>query len=154
MPAAAVYTHTNLIAQDWRALADFYIQVFGCAVLPPERDTSGEALARGTGIPGAHLRGVHLRLPGFADGGPTLEIYSYEPRADAGQKAVNRPGYGHIAFRMEDVSAARELVLAAGGSALGEIVTTPVGADRRITWCYVTDPEGNAIELQTAVQYA
>ena len=29
--------------------------------------------------------------------------------------AVNRPGFGHIAFSVEDVAAARAEVLAAGG---------------------------------------
>jgi hypothetical protein len=28
------------------------------------------------------------------------------------------------------------------------VVTTPVGADAAVMWCYVTDPEGNIIELQ------
>jgi predicted enzyme related to lactoylglutathione lyase len=38
----ARYVHTNLIAQDWQALANFYQQVFGCFPLPPERDFKGE----------------------------------------------------------------------------------------------------------------
>jgi len=29
------YTHTNLVARDWRRLADFYIKVFGCTPVPP-----------------------------------------------------------------------------------------------------------------------
>ncbi len=150
----AAYTHTNLIAKDWRNLADFYIQVFGCVPVPPERDLAGGPLERGTGIAGAHLRGMHLRLPGYGESGPTLEIFTYEPLAEAGEKAVNRPGYGHLAFRVEDLAEARARVLAAGGRAIGEIVTTRVGAGQQISWCYVTDPEGNALELQTAVTSA
>jgi hypothetical protein len=76
MCIAAKYVHTNLIAEDWRALADFYQRVFGCVPVPPERDFQGEALEAGTGIPGAHLRGVHLRLPGWGEDGPTLEIFN------------------------------------------------------------------------------
>jgi predicted enzyme related to lactoylglutathione lyase len=63
--------------------------------------------------------------------------------------AVNRPGFGHIAFSVEDVKSAREAVLAAGGHPVGDIVTLEVATDARVTWCYVTDPEGNIIELQT-----
>ncbi len=148
MTIHARYVHTNLIARDWRSLVEFYTQVFGCEVLLPERDLKGEALERGTGIRGAHLRGVHLRLPGGGETGPTLEIYSYDEPAPEGVKAVNRPGFGHIAFQVDDVPQARDLVLAQGGRAVGEIVTTPVGTDRRVTWCYLTDPEGNAVELQ------
>ena len=29
------YIHTNIVAKDWRRLADFYIQVFGCTPVPP-----------------------------------------------------------------------------------------------------------------------
>jgi len=145
----ARYVHTNLIAHDWQALARFYEDIFGCVPVPPERDLAGPAMEAGTGIPGAHLRGVHLRLPGYDDTGPTLEIFTYEHSVVRPSVAVNRPGYGHIAFSVADVAAARDTVLAAGGSAVGEVVTTAVTGKGQITWCYVTDPEGNIIELQS-----
>ncbi len=151
MDLQAKYTHTNLIAQDWKRLADFYQTVFGCTPVPPERDLKGEAVERGTGIPGAHITGAHLRLPGWGDGGPTLEIYTYHVEESGGQKAINRPGFAHLAFRVEDVQAARRVVLSQGGRAVGEVVTTPVGADHHITWCYLADPEGNLLELQTSI---
>jgi predicted enzyme related to lactoylglutathione lyase len=151
MTLQAKYAHTNLIARDWRKLADFYTRVFGCVFLPPERDLSGEILEKGTALPGAHLRGAHLLLPGWSDTGPTLEIFSYDTLAEEGQKAVNRPGFGHIAFVVEDVAQAREQVLANGGSPVGDVVTTMAGQSRRITWCYIADPEGNLLELQSYV---
>lgn len=104
------YSHTNLIAADWRLLADFYINVFGCTPVPPERDFKGEKLDAGTGLMGAHLTGIHLRLPGYDKNGPTLEIFSYN-RLEARQPvAVNRCGFGHIAFIVEDVQDARQAV--------------------------------------------
>ena len=148
-PLSAKYMHTNLIARDWKKLADFYQQVFGCVPVPPERDISGEPLEAGTGLPGAHLRGMHLRLPGHGPEGPTLEIFTYESLADGGKSAVNQPGYGHLAFSVEDVKEAQERVLAAGGTRVGEIVTITIATGARVTWCYVTDPEGNFIELQS-----
>jgi catechol 2,3-dioxygenase-like lactoylglutathione lyase family enzyme len=117
--------------------------------VPPERDFQGALLEAGTGIPDAHLRGAHLRLPGFGDSGPTLEIFNYNILADGGAKAVNRPGFGHIAFSVDDVVAAQQTVLQAGGRAVGEVVTLQVATGTRVTWCYVTDPEGNIIELQS-----
>lgn len=144
----ARYVHTNLIARDWRALAGFYESVFGCTPVPPERDLSGPDLAAGTALPGAALRGAHLRLPGSADG-PTLEIFTYTELAEGVPAEVNRPGFGHIAFAVPDVEAAHALVLANGGTPLGEIVTTRVGEGFDVQWCYVRDPEGNIIELQT-----
>lgn len=148
MSITAKYVHTNLVAEDWRRLADFYQQVFGCIPVPPERDFEGEALSAGTGIPGAHLRGAHLRLPGYGEGGPTLEIFNYNILQERPATAVNRPGFGHLAFSVEDVAAAQKAVCAAGGSTVGEIVTLQTATGGRVTWCYVTDPEGNVIELQ------
>jgi catechol 2,3-dioxygenase-like lactoylglutathione lyase family enzyme len=145
----ARYGHTNLIARDWRALAAFYQRLFGCEPVPPERDFSGSELEAGTGVPGARLQGIHLRLPGHGPQGPTLEIFHYTELAAGVPTAVNRPGFGHIAFTVEDVAAAREEVLAAGGRPLGEIVTLATATGARVTWCYVTDPEGNTIELQS-----
>ena len=142
------YVHTNLIAEDWQKLADFYTRVFGCTPVPPERDYSGPDLDRGTGLSKARLRGVHLRLPGWGEQGPTLEIYSYNALVAGSQKAVNRPGFGHIAFAVDDVAAARAEVLAQGGAAVGEVVTLTNAAGAQVTWCYVTDPEGNILELQ------
>ena len=144
----AKYAHTNLIAHDWRRLAAFYTAVFGCTVVPPERDYRGAEIEAVTGIPGVHLQGVHLRLPGYSEGGPTLEIFQYNTTAPGGPPALNRPGFAHIAFEVEDVAAAREQVLAHGGSAIGEVVTLTTRAGKRVTLCYVADPEGNGIELQ------
>jgi catechol 2,3-dioxygenase-like lactoylglutathione lyase family enzyme len=143
------YVHTNLVAEDWRALASFYQQILGCIPVAPERDLQGEKLEAGTGLPGAHLRGVHLRLPGYGDDGPTLEIFTYSVLTGRGQTAVNRPGLGHLAFSVDDVAATRRAVLQAGGQAVGDVVTTQIATGAQITWCYVTDPEGNIVELQS-----
>jgi predicted enzyme related to lactoylglutathione lyase len=145
----ARFVHANLIARDWRTLAGFYQSVFGCLPVPPEREYSGPAFDAGTGIPGAILRGVHLRLPGHGDAGPTLEIFNYTPLAEGHAAAPNRPGFGHIAFAVQSVDAARTEVLAAGGQPVGEVITLVVTGGRRVTWCYVRDPEGNIVELQS-----
>ncbi len=152
----ARYVHTNLIARDWRSLADFYERLFGCVPVPPERDLKGEKMEAGTGIPGAALKGIHLRLPGWGENGPTLEIFTYDVMAEGVPTAVNRPGFAHLAFSVDDVQAARTAVLQAGGKPVGEVVTLQVAgapANRcswpAVTWCYVTDPEGNVIELQS-----
>ncbi len=145
----ARYVHTNLIAEDWSRLVAFYTTVFGCTFVPPERDYTGPALDVGTGLRGAHMRGAHLRLPGYDTDGPTLEIYQYDVIESRPPTAVNRPGFGHIAFEVDDVSSARTEVLAHGGHAVGEVVTLTTAVGRRVTWCYLTDPEGNVIEIQS-----
>jgi predicted enzyme related to lactoylglutathione lyase len=147
MIAGARYVHTNLIAHDWRALAAFYRSVFGCIDVPPERHFTAAEVEAATGVPGAGLRGMHLRLPGRGDGGPTLEIFSYSSLADRQVPVANRPGFAHIAFAVPSVPDARAQVLAAGGAAIGEVITLATSLGR-VTWCYVTDPEGNIVELQ------
>jgi catechol 2,3-dioxygenase-like lactoylglutathione lyase family enzyme len=142
------YAHTNLIARDWRRLAAFYEEVFGCTPVPPERRQSGEWLERGTGVAGARLEGVHLKLPGHGEQGPTLEIYSYSEPADRPPPVANRLGFGHIAFEVRDVGATLDRVCERGGSAVGEVVTAEVSGRGRITFVYAADPEGNLIELQ------
>lgn len=148
MTINARYVHTNLIASDWRRLAEFYQQVLGCVPVPPERDLAGPDMDAGTGLRNARLRGMHLRLPGCGADGPTLELFSYDEMSPHPAPAVNRPGFGHLAFSVTDVRAAREAILAAGGGSVGEVVEVQVKGKGRVTWCYVTDPEGNIIELQ------
>jgi catechol 2,3-dioxygenase-like lactoylglutathione lyase family enzyme len=147
MTLQARYVHTNLIARDWRALAAFYQDVFGCVPVPPERDYKGAELDALTGFEGAHQRGVHLRLPGCGADGPTLEVFELTPDLET-SKAIQRRGFGHIAFEVPDVLEAQRAVLVAGGSRIGEVVTLTRADGWRVTVCYVTDPEGNALELQ------
>ena len=142
------YVHTNLVARDWKRLARFYEEVLGCTPVPPERNLAGAWLEAATGVPEARIQGIHLRLPGCGDGGPTLEIFQYSPEAGRPTGAADRPGYGHIAFVVDDVPRAREAVLAVGGSAVGETVTVPISGAGTITFAYVADPEGNVVELQ------
>ena len=144
----ARYVHTNLVAHDWRKLARFYEDVFGCRPIPPERELAGQWLDDATGIPDAEIRGVHLRLPGYVDDGPTLEIFQYNDEAERPATAPNRPGFGHIAFAVDDVNAARDAVIAAGGGTVGDIVSVEIAGAGTITFMYATDPEGNIIELQ------
>jgi glyoxylase I family protein len=148
MIAGARYVHTNLIARDWRRLAAFYESVLGCVPIPPERDYSGPVFDAGTGIRGARLTGMHLRMPGGGASAPTLELFNYSQLADGPAPTVNRPGFSHIAFAVDSVDEARAEFLAAGGSPVGDVVTLRTATGAMVTWCYVADPEGNIVELQ------
>lgn len=143
----ARYVHTNLVAQDWRKLAAFYESVFGCVPVLPERHYSGEQFDALTNLKNASLRGMHLRLPGFSEAGPTLEIFEYDPLILRAGEGVNHQGFGHIAFHVDDVRAACEAIVAAGGHWIGELLTFQVFG-RVLTTCYMADPEGNALEIQ------
>jgi predicted enzyme related to lactoylglutathione lyase len=148
MTIKARYVHTNIVANDWLKLAEFYEHVFGCKPVPPERNLSGKWLEDATGLPGAEIHGIHLKLPGFGEEGPTLEIFQYKNEEQRPSTAVNRPGLTHIAFAVDDVEEAQGSVLAAGGSALGKVVSLDIAGAGKVTIVYLTDPEGNIIELQ------
>lgn len=144
----ARFVHVNLIAKDWRRLAFFYQEVFGCVPVPPERHFQGAWLSSATGVPDAALEGMHLRLPGGDECGPTLEVFQYSQVLDQSAAAANRQGFGHVAFEVDDVPGAASLVLAHGGTMLGELVERRIEGVGLITFAYVMDPEGNIIELQ------
>ena len=142
------FVHTNLVARDWRKLAEFYIKAFGCKRKPPERDLKGEWLDKATSLKGARIRGMHLLLPGYGGNGPTLEIFEYAKEKWARLPVVNRPGFGHIAFAVKDVGKALQSVELCGGGRVGERVSAEIEGVGSIDFVYARDPEGNVIELQ------
>ena len=142
------YVHTNIVAKDWRKLADFYIKVFGCTPVPPERNLSGAWLDKLTGITDVNIKGIHLSLPGY-ENGPTLEIFSYTPENDEVMSpGINRKGFAHIAFHADSVERVIEILLENGGSQLGDVVKKDYGDMGVLTAVYAADPEGNFIEIQ------
>ncbi len=142
------YVHTNIIARDWKRLSEFYITVFKCTPVPPERHLSGAWVDRLTALNGAGIDGVHLRLPGYDDG-PTLEIFSYTPsNFRETPDGINRQGFGHIAFLVDSIEEVLNDLLKNGGSRLGEIVVTDYKELGTLTVVYASDPEGNYIEIQ------
>jgi len=143
------YAHTNLVARDWKRLADFYQRLFDCVPISSERDHHGPKFEALTARPSAHARGRHLRLPGHGENGPTLEIFEFESAEASQRPEIARRGFAHIAFEVPDVQKKRAEVLAAGGRDYGQIVTLDIAGAGRLRLCYMCDPEGNIIELQT-----
>lgn len=142
------YVHTNIVSQNWRQLAHFYQTVFDCQPIPPMRDLAGDWLDKGTGLKDCHLQGVHLRLPGSGENGPTLEIFQYDALAERLPSVANRLGIGHLAFHVDDVHSTVEQVLQQGGNLLGEVVERFIDGVGHLTFVYLTDPEGNILEIQ------
>ena len=141
------YVHTNLVAHDWKKLADFYINVFNCQPIPPERDLKGPWLDNALNLRDTHITGIHLRLPGYADG-PTLEIFQYSNELHGTKSYPNTPGYGHIAFSVPDVQETADKIIEYGGDWVGELTTVEIQGYGRLVFAYMRDPEGNIIEIQ------
>ena len=143
------YVHTNIIAKDTARLIAFYKQTLHCTSIGQKRDLRGPWLDRLTGLPKAHITGEHLLLPGYDDSHPTLEIFSYDSLRDTLPPEVNRPGFAHIAFEVDDVHTTLAEIIAAGGGQVGEVVTAAYPNDMEAVFVYARDPEGNIIELQS-----
>jgi len=147
-PSGVRYAHTNLVCDDWKKMVAFYRDVFDCQPIGAERDHHGPHVEKLTRLENARITGVHLRLPGFGDNAPTLEVFEYDKKQPRHLKAANTSGFSHIAFQVDDVAKKREEVLANGGGDLGEVQTIDIPGAGRLTLDYLTDPEGNIIELK------
>ena len=147
MKEKPIFVHVNLVARDWRKLADFYIAVFGCTPQYPERNLKGNWIDTATGLTDVRIQGIHLHLPGREEG-PTLEIFQYNQSPESSPKEIHLPGFAHLAFQVDDVAAYLAMVLHHGGSTVGEITEKTIEKVGRITFVYCRDPEGNILELQ------
>ena len=147
------FAHTNIAAKNWKALADFYIEVFQCRVKPPERKLSGLWLDRATGLPNVRLEGVHLILPGCGDDGPTLEIFSYKDMQTCEPCMPNRPGLTHIAFEVDDVDRTLQQALENGAQSMGRVSKMTVDGVCSLKFVYIRDPEGNIVEIQSCKRW-
>ncbi len=142
------FAHVNIVTDNWRKLADFYIAVFNCVPLYPERDLKGDWLDKLTGITNAHLTGIHLALPGYNNNLPTVEIFQYDKNEANLPAVTNRKGFGHIAFKVDNVQEIVDKLLLHGGTTLGQLVETTVKEAGKLTVVYAKDIDGNIIEIQ------
>ncbi|MHC4777079.1 MAG: VOC family protein [Planctomycetota bacterium] len=142
------FAHLNLIARDLSELSRFYCNVLGCVPAMKAEKYSGDWVEKITAVEGAVILVQHLTLPGFEEGGPTLELIQYGGAGGgAGTPLANRPGFGHVAFHVGDVAEAKRAVLEGGGAEVGETVSLDMPGRGHVTEVYVTDPEGNIVEL-------
>ena len=143
--------HVSITAKDLDRLREFYEKALGFTEARPEKGFSGAWLEKGTGVPGASIKRVHLRLPGSSPDGTLLEIIEYAGKAgESAPPAANTPGLRHVAFEVEtpaELARLRDLVIENGGSGLGDISENHIEGLGTVTFVYMTDPEGNIIEL-------
>ncbi len=146
------FAHTNIIAKDWKKLTQFYINVFECTPVYPERNLSGEWIDKLTGIPEVAIHGIHLQLPGNING-PTLEIFEYNKTSETtGTQMINDIGFSHIAFHVSNVEETMSTLIANGGKHYGEAIEKKIEGLGILKAIYACDPEGNIIEIQNWVK--
>lgn len=146
MPHKIKFAHTNLIAKDWKKLSQFYIDVFGCVPIYPEKNLEGEWIEKLTGIPGVKIKGIHLKLPGSSDS-PILEIFEFNTPSKNTKSMIDDLGFTHIAFEVDDVEEVLQKLIQHGGEAYGELVEKKINGVGILKVVYTKDPEGNIVEL-------
>ena len=77
-----------------------------------------------------------------------MEILQYNLQKEPVPPAINRPGFAHIAFEVDDLEGAHEAVIQAGGGEIGKTVPLEISGAGTVKIVYLTDIEGNIIELQ------
>tara|TARA_B100000686_G_C16027779_1_gene589120 strand:- start:270 stop:551 length:282 start_codon:yes stop_codon:yes gene_type:complete len=93
-----------------------------------------------------------MRVPGHGENGPTIEIFSTSLEREGSPKRLTRPGFSHVAFEVDDIESKRAQVKSLGGDDYGELVTIDIPGAGTLTLLYMSDPEGNIVELQKWAQ--
>lgn len=81
-----------------------------------------------------------------ASNGVVLELFRFNEMLSAEEPLWNRPGYHHICIKVDSVREAYERMSAAGVQFYFE--PKPLGEKPDAYWVFLTDPDGNMIELQ------
>ncbi|MCJ8507642.1 VOC family protein [Rhizobium lemnae] len=141
--------HINLVARNVETLAAFYVNVMGCIVFRELRTLSGEHVSRGNGVSKSEIRTIWLKFPHLER--PLLEIHEHKVMHHRDEPKVNEPGFGHLAFQMENVGDALRKIIDAGGAQIGQTTDFGTPANPYLI-AYARDPEGNILELEQAIK--
>lgn len=135
-------SHFNLVVSDLDRSKAFYTEVLGLT-LAEEVEVADDELSKGLGVPDAKLRAAFFDLPGNEG---QIEMMEYlNPTAnplDPTRKASD-VGWGHLAFRVDDVDAVYETLRGKGVEFVSPPVTVPGG----VRFCWFKDPDGNTLEI-------
>lgn len=143
--------HFGLIVKDLEKSIEFYHKKLGLEFSnEPSPVFSGEGLDKGVGIKGASLRQVSLLV-----GETTLELLEYLTP----EWPISTPlpqyvtGASHIAFKVDDIHAAKEALEAKGIEFFSEVNVVDEGVLAGWRWVYFADPDGYNLELVEVAYY-
>jgi len=143
MQVGSVY-HTGFTVSDIERSLVFYRDVLGLRLVKRQTGTA-PYLATVTGFEGVRLEIAHLQP---ADGGSMLELLQYVSHpAPATDRATNRPGNGHLCFKIDDLRAACAELRRRGVRLVSEPTEITAGAHAGGWAVYLRDPDGFTVEL-------
>jgi len=137
--------HVGFTVSDIERSIEFYRDLLGLTLHARFQGTA-EYLAKVTGFPGVRLEIALLKTP---DGGGMLELLQYVSHpAPATERETNRPGNGHVCFKVSDIEAACEELRRRGVrlTSPGPVLIT-AGVHTGAHAMYLRDPDGFTVEL-------
>ncbi|PJZ75604.1 VOC family protein [Leptospira neocaledonica] len=129
------FLHVNINTKDWTKTLSFYSKIFETSSTGFERDYKGDFIEKLTGIQGIEIKGRHLPLPGYDEGGPTVEIFTYNNFSEKGPLEKSDAGKIAVGFLTSDLRSAANKILQDGGILTEEYNNTIM----------FKDPDGNLI---------
>jgi catechol 2,3-dioxygenase-like lactoylglutathione lyase family enzyme len=143
MQVGPVY-HTGFTVSDIERSVAFYRDVLGMRLVGRQTG-SAPYLAQVTGFPGVRLE-IALLQP--AAGGSMLELLQYVSHpATATDRATNRPGNGHLCFKVEDLEVVCAELRRRGVTLVSQSTEITAGSHAGGKAVYLRDPDGFTVEL-------
>jgi len=143
MSVEAVY-HTGFTVSDMERSVAFYRDLLGLTLFRRQLGTA-PYLGTITGFPGVRIDIALLRTP---DGQGMLELLQYVSHPGAPtERETNRPGNGHLCFKVSDIHALASRLRAHGVRLLSDPVEITAGVHAGSWGIYLRDPDGFTIEL-------
>jgi catechol 2,3-dioxygenase-like lactoylglutathione lyase family enzyme len=143
MKVESVY-HVGFTVSDIERSIEFYRDGLGMTLYKRQQGTA-EYLATITGFPGVRLEVALLTTP---DGSGMLELLQYVSHpASPTDRATNRPGNGHLCFRVSSIHAACEELRQRGVRLVSPPAEITAGVHKGSYGVYLRDPDGFTIEL-------
>jgi catechol 2,3-dioxygenase-like lactoylglutathione lyase family enzyme len=148
LPGLAGTDHVGFTVPDLEAATRFFVDVIGCVLVyeigPFQSDDDWMEVRLGV-----DRRAVIRKLRMFrCKTGPSFEVFEYELEGASATPPRNSDvGGHHLAFYVEDVSAAVAYLKAHGIAVQGEPTTMESGPSKGLTWVYFLSPWGMQLEL-------
>lgn len=140
--------HFGFTVPDLDEAVEFFETVFGAVTVMKTGKVEGddEFMKRRLGVPG-HCRIENIKVLRVGNGS-NLELFEYSGD-DAGEalKRNSQPGGFHVAFQVDDATAAAERLRAQGVDVLDGPTFVESGPMAGLTWLYLRAPWGQFLEL-------
>jgi len=138
-----ILDHVGIVVPDIVAATDWYRDHFGLVPIRHEAPTDVDPHA--IGLPDAPT----VRLTGrqLDAGNVALELHQYFVPTGTSPRRNCDLGYGHIAFRVEDIHAAHDRLTRSGMPFNTDPRHITTGGLAGFWWAYGKDPWGNTVEI-------